>query len=184
MDLRDIQRMHDQYAQAPITIDVDAAPIAALSASARQAAQTPLFDAMDGNKRLMAMMLLVAAVSLPAGMMLASANKKSTEVTTTLPVDAMPAQPPVGFASDEAIQWPGTKDLPVDETSPATSVPSATSSPAAASAAAQLSAVQAPKKVHASKAIPPETRKSEAAAHTPNHPAPKPAPVAGDVSLF
>ncbi|ODV44182.1 hypothetical protein AWV79_10440 [Cupriavidus sp. UYMMa02A] len=73
MDLRDIQRMHEQYAQGPITIDIDATPVAALSAPIRQPAQRPaaitatLFDILDGNKRLIAMMLLVAAVSLPAG---------------------------------------------------------------------------------------------------------------------
>ncbi|WP_454754713.1 hypothetical protein [Cupriavidus necator] len=189
MDLRDIQRMHEQYAQGPITIDVDAAPVAALSAPIRQPAQRPaattatLFDILDGNKRLIAMMLLVAAVSLPAGMMLASANKRSNESTAAPPGKAVPAQAPIGVIADDGIQWPGTKEIPDEVTSPNSS-PVAASTSAVPSSAVKAPTLQAPKKVAQNKAVPLETRKPEATAHTPSHPAPKPAPSAADVKLF
>ncbi|KAI3602929.1 hypothetical protein D8I24_3107 (plasmid) [Cupriavidus necator H850] len=189
MDLRDIQRMHEQYAQGPITIDVDAAPVAALSAPIRQPAQRPaattatLFDIFDGKKRLIAMMLLVAAVSLPAGMMLASANKRSNESTSAPPEKAVSAQASIGAIADEGIQWPGTKEIPDEVTSP-TSSPVATSASAVLSSAVQAPTVQAPNKVALNKAVPLEARKPEAAARTPSHPAPKPASSAADVKLF
>ncbi|SPK77489.1 conserved protein of unknown function (plasmid) [Cupriavidus taiwanensis] len=184
MDLRDIQRMHEQYAQGPITIDVDAAPVAALGAPAKAAppaqpaARATLFAALDGNKRLIGMMLLVAAVSLPVGMLLASANKRSSAPTAATTPATGPSEQPAGARPAEAIQWPGTKELATTEAELAKPAVAAPPSPAVASA------VQVQKKVQTSRSEPVEARKPDATAHAPNRPAPKAGPASGDVKLF
>lgn len=184
MDLRDIQRLHEQYAQGPITIDVDAAPVAALSPPAKSA-QPPqpttranLFAALDGNKRLIGMMLLVAAVSLPVGMMLASATKRSPATAPATTADTAATQPPADVAPAESIQWPGTKESTATEADVAK--PSAASAPSPTVA----SAVQAPKKVQPSKSAPAEARKPDPAAHSLTRVVPKDASASAEVKLF
>uniref|UniRef100_UPI003F491972 hypothetical protein n=1 Tax=Cupriavidus taiwanensis TaxID=164546 RepID=UPI003F491972 len=184
MDLRDIQRLHEQYAQGPITIDVDAAPVAALNAPTKSAqppqptTKSNLLAALDGNKRLIVMMLLVAAISLPVGMMLASATKRSPATAPATTPETVATQPTAAVAPAESTQWTVTKEPPGTEADVAK--PSGASAPSPTVA----SAVQAPRKVQPSKLAPAEARKPDPAAHSLTRVVPKDASASAEVKLF
>lgn len=110
MDLRDIQRLHEQYAQPVITIDVSAGspaprPAALAYATTEGESGRPGWPTTVGPRTKTAMLImLVAVAALIVGMLLASATKRGQSekakgnVLADPPASTMPESP--------AHEWP------------------------------------------------------------------------------
>ncbi|CAG2159763.1 flagellar biosynthesis protein FlhF [Cupriavidus numazuensis] len=116
MDIREIQKMHQQYAQAPITIDMDPTNVQVLSASSGDSSPASpgslvrsARKAVNDNVKIVGIIALVAMVSLPVGMMLASTKKRpDLAPPASAPAQSVAAASKESPAPDatERVQWP------------------------------------------------------------------------------
>lgn len=197
MDFREIQRLHQQYAQGPLTIDMEGAPITALPAPAARPvpADASRSTVPPGyfveTRKVIALMMIVAAISLPIGMWLASAHKQSRDVAATEPAQGQPGSPEVPDSGSMSTRWPeasaSTSVEPAQQASPVIAAP-----PVAGTPSRSASQVPAPAAVptiasraapHEPKPVVREPRKPDAPVRAPSSPQ-KPAASAGEIKLF
>lgn len=118
MDLRDIQRLHEQYAQGPLTIDVEAAPIAAALPAPKARSRGEQADGKRAqgaylieNRKVILMMVLVAAIALPVGMFIASATKQSNAVPAVQATANDSERQRDGGLEASSTRWPDTPSV-------------------------------------------------------------------------
>lgn len=174
---------------------MDAAPLAALPAPA--ARQVPAEGTRSTvppyfieTRKVIALMMIVAAISLPVGMWLASANKQSREVAATEPEQGQSGSRDVADSGSINARWPDTAVAtpaePAQQT-PDIAAPSVPGTPSLGtsqiSAQAAAPTAQSRPAPHEPKPAVREPRKPDAPVRAPSS-TEKPAASAGEIKLF